>query len=343
MLRWLSFLFPKRPEFRFRILIVCRANITRSPTIAGLLRKRLEEDFPEVMEEIGIASAGVQGFHRAAADPVMRFMAQQAGVDLLPHSSQPVSARLIRDADLVLTLEEAHARQIVNRFRDTETKVFPLPKFGNSDLQPREWDIPDPTGKEAEEYTAFLEEADRQVNRILVLLEGQIRNSRENVVLIGNPGVGKSTLGRALAEETGWDFLDTDDLIEVREGCSLQSIVDRDGYLKLREIEGDLLQEIQTTQTVIATGGSAVYSTEAMTHLRQLGPIVWLQAEYETLQARIGDAADRGLAKPPDQTLEELFTEREDLYGRWAEVRILTSGQKPEDLVTELQKDWSPG
>jgi shikimate kinase len=134
--------------------------------------------------------------------------------------------------------------------------------------------------------------------------------------------VGKTTVGKALAEQLEWEFMDTDDLIEQREKCSLQEIVDQQGYEALRGLEEKVLLEVYAQNTVIATGGSVVYSTPGMTHLRNVGQLIWLQADPVALLERIGDPSGRGLAKPQEQSLEDLFIEREDLYARWAEVLI---------------------
>ena len=332
---WLLERFGRGPDFSIRILFVCRANITRSPYLEHRFRKRLQERFPEVAHDIGVASAGVEGFRRAAADPIIRYIASQRDVDLPPHASQAVSHRLIEQADWVFTLEERFSRQILNRFRDSEGNVFPLPMFGNSDLQRVDWDISDPTGKEGEDYEAFADWADEEVERLLDLFSAEMQGTRTNLVFIGLPGSGKSTLGRHLAEALEWEFLDTDDVIEQEAGESLQSIVDTKGYLSLREQEAKVLSALECTNTVIATGGSAVYSDSAMTHLRQLGPLVWLDVELEELLKRIGDPGERGLAKPPTQTLEELFHERNDLYPRWAEHRV-EAGLSVEDVLTQL-------
>src|SRR5664280_2182135 len=134
-----------------------------------------------------------------------------------------------------------------------------------------------------------------------------------NIVLIGMPGSGKSTVGVILAKMASLDFVDTDILIQ-RAGKSLQEIIDADGYLVLRRIEEEVLLKLDCCDHVIATGGSAVYSPTAISHLKEDGVIVFLDVDIETLQSRIRNYETRGLAKRPDQTLEELFSERLALY-----------------------------
>lgn len=143
-----------------------------------------------------------------------------------------------------------------------------------------------------------------------------------NIVLIGMPGAGKSTVGVILAKETAREFVDTDLLIQSAEGRMLQEIVDTDGYLALREIEEKVLLGLSVRHTVVATGGSAVYSERAMAHLKAHGTVVFLEVELATLERRVKDYRTRGLAKRPDQSFTDLFAERSVLYRRYAEVAI---------------------
>lgn len=143
-----------------------------------------------------------------------------------------------------------------------------------------------------------------------------------NIVLVGMPGSGKSTVGRMLSERLRCGFIDTDQLIESSRHRSLQDIVDRDGYQMLRKIEEEILLSIDTRNHVIATGGSAVYSERAMAHLRSIGRVVFLYANLASLEKRINNLVQRGLARRPGQTLAELFAEREALYRNSADLTI---------------------
>ncbi len=143
-----------------------------------------------------------------------------------------------------------------------------------------------------------------------------------NLVLIGMPGSGKSTVGIILAKKTSLAFVDTDVLIQASQQQSLQSIVDTQGYAALRKIEEALLLGLSLQNHVIATGGSAVYSDKAMTHLKSDGRIVFLDADINTLMRRIGDFSARGIAKRPGQSFAELFEERLTLYKRHADITI---------------------
>ena len=142
------------------------------------------------------------------------------------------------------------------------------------------------------------------------------------VTLIGMPGTGKSTIGVLLAKRLVLHFVDTDLLIQARTGESLQQTMDRDGYLHLRRIEEQVLLELNADEAVIATGGSAVYSEAAMAHLGSQSTIVHLDASLEVVRQRIGNFADRGIARAADQSLEDLYHERQALYRRWAQITI---------------------
>lgn len=135
-----------------------------------------------------------------------------------------------------------------------------------------------------------------------------------SVTLIGMPGAGKSTVGVLLAKLLGLDFVDTDLLIQVQESRTLQQIVDSDGHQHLRAVEEAVILETEFSGKVIATGGSAVYSSAAMQHLATFGPVVFIDVPYEVLLERLGDYAERGIAMSPQQTLEALYEERNALY-----------------------------
>ncbi len=157
-----------------------------------------------------------------------------------------------------------------------------------------------------------------------------------NIVLIGMPGSGKSTVGIILAKLTSRSFIDTDVLIQTREVRSLQDIVDHDGYLFLREIEEKTLLGLDLRNHVIATGGSAVYSPAAMRHLKSDGVITFLDVNLETLKVRVSDYATRGLAKRPDQNVDDLFAERSALYRKYADMTIDCAGVGHEEVCARI-------
>lgn len=157
-----------------------------------------------------------------------------------------------------------------------------------------------------------------------------------SLILIGMPGAGKSTLGVMLAKALAKDFVDTDVLIQLQQGKTLQDIVDTDGYLKLRDIEEKVLLSTHYPNHIIATGGSAVYSGTAMQHLKHFGPIVFLDVSLDELSSRIKDFDSRGLARKPNQSLKELYDERRSLYQTYATITINCSGKSHEQILAEI-------
>lgn len=154
------------------------------------------------------------------------------------------------------------------------------------------------------------------------------------ISLIGMPGAGKSTVGVLLAKLMGLRFRDTDLDIQVFAGRTLQDILDREGHLKLRDIERKVLMEISLDQSVISTGGSVVYSDEAMQRLRNAGPVIYLEVDLVTLEQRISAAPLRGIASSTDQSFADVFLERTPLYRRYADVTV-SSKDGPAEAVAE--------
>lgn len=147
-----------------------------------------------------------------------------------------------------------------------------------------------------------------------------------NLVFIGMPGSGKSTVGVLVAKRLGLGFVDTDLLIQQEAGRTLQEIVDQDGYQALRNIEEQVLLNLDVQGHVISTGGSAVYSDAAMKHLKADGTVVFLDIPLDVVIERIGDYSLRGISRRPDQSLAELFDERFALYTRYADVTVKGAG-----------------
>lgn len=136
------------------------------------------------------------------------------------------------------------------------------------------------------------------------------------------PGAGKSTSGRLLAQLLNYELIDSDDLICQQHQRSLQNIVSEDGYMKLRQFEEQVILGIDVEKTVIATGGSAVYSSTAMRHLSGISKIVYLHVPYDVIADRIQNLDTRGLAKQPQQTLLDLYHERKSLYEKYADITV---------------------
>lgn len=159
-----------------------------------------------------------------------------------------------------------------------------------------------------------------------------VHSASRNLVFIGMPGSGKSTVGVLVAKRLGLGFIDTDLLIQQAEGRTLQEIVDQDGYLALRKVEERVLLGLQERGGVISTGGSAVYSERAMDHLRQAGTVVFLDIPLSVVRERIGDYSLRGISRRPGQSLEALYNERFALYSRYADLTVPGQGLTQEEV-----------
>ncbi len=165
----------------------------------------------------------------------------------------------------------------------------------------------------------------------------EIQGAR-NIVLIGMPGAGKSTVGNLLAKDLGYGFVDTDRLIERVTGRLLQDIVDCAGYMALRRIEEKVISSLALERHVIATGGSVVYGFAAMENLKANGVIIFLDVPLDTLRKRIRNFGERGIAKRPGQTFEALFEERVSLYARYANFTVDGSAPDPTAVVNRIHQ-----
>lgn len=162
-------------------------------------------------------------------------------------------------------------------------------------------------------------------------------NSKLNsIVLIGMPGAGKSTLGVLLAKELGMGFVDTDVAIQVREGKTLQEILDASDYINLRHLEEQVLLTEQIDGKVVATGGSAVYSEAGMARLKDSATLVFLDVPLEELEKRISNFDSRGIARKPNQSLESLYQERCKLYRNYADISVDCSQQSLEQSLQSV-------
>lgn len=149
-------------------------------------------------------------------------------------------------------------------------------------------------------------------------------SEKNNIVLIGMPGAGKSTLGIVLAKIVGYDFIDADLVIQNQCDKTLQKLLDACGPEGFIAVENQVLSDLKAERSVIATGGSAVYSDEAMKHLSEIGRVVYLQISYDELKSRLSDLQERGvvLKNGVGMSLHELFDERKPLYEKYAEVTV---------------------
>ena len=155
----------------------------------------------------------------------------------------------------------------------------------------------------------------------------------DNIILIGMPASGKSTVGVILAKILGYDFVDTDLLIQKRERMKLEEIIETRGLEGFLGTEGEVCAAIEADRTVIATGGSAVYSSEAMEHLKELGTVIYLRVDRAELEHRIGDMRHRGVAIQDGQTFADMYRERSALYERWADVTVDEGSMTLEDTA----------
>lgn len=160
----------------------------------------------------------------------------------------------------------------------------------------------------------------------------------ENVVLIGMPGAGKSTLGVVLAKILGYEFIDADLLIQGKLDKTLQKIIDACGPDGFIEVENEVLCALSATHAVIATGGSAVYSDEAMRHLSSIGTVVYLKVSYEELESRLGGLHERGVVMKNGMgmSLADLYEERSPLYDKYADLTIDIDGLSVRDAARRL-------
>lgn len=157
-----------------------------------------------------------------------------------------------------------------------------------------------------------------------------------NVILIGMPGVGKSTLGVLLAKSLGMTFLDTDLVIQNREGALLRELIARHGIDGFLALEGEVCAGLAAEHSVIATGGSVVYEPQGMAHLRQLGTVVYLKLGYRALSRRLGNLKNRGVVLRPGQTLRMLYDERVPLYEKYAHITVDCGGQDIEHTLARV-------
>ncbi len=156
------------------------------------------------------------------------------------------------------------------------------------------------------------------------------------ISLIGMAGVGKSTIGQALARELGWAFVDSDHIIEALYGARLQTVTDELGKDAFLDVEDAVVASLRLQRAVIATGGSVVYRERCMRHLQSLGPIVYLDAPLDIIEERISRNPQRGLAIAPGQTIADIFHEREALYQRYCTIRCAAHPYAPAQCVRWL-------
>ncbi|HIZ07823.1 MAG TPA: shikimate kinase [Candidatus Eubacterium avistercoris] len=160
----------------------------------------------------------------------------------------------------------------------------------------------------------------------------------KNIILIGMPGVGKSTIGVILAKVLGYQFLDADLLIQKSEGKLLKDIIAEKGTEGFIQVENRVNSRIEAENAIIATGGSAVYGKEAMEHLKSIGTVVYLKQSLSVLEKRLRNIRNRGVVLKKGQTLKDLYRERTALYEKYADVTVDEYGLDIEETVQAVQK-----
>lgn len=157
-----------------------------------------------------------------------------------------------------------------------------------------------------------------------------------NITLIGMAGAGKSTIGRALAKHLGYTFIDVDHLIREKTGMPLQTLIDKEGDLAFIRFEEEVILRIeQVDRSVISPGGSVIYSEKAMTHLKTISKIIFLDTEFRSISKRLPNARKRGIVGLRDRSLKELFEERMVLYQKYADFSIKLNGKENIQEITE--------
>lgn len=158
----------------------------------------------------------------------------------------------------------------------------------------------------------------------------------KNIVLIGMPGAGKSTVGVVLAKKLGYRFIDSDLVIQDAYGKLLHELIEEHGVEGFWQIENDINASLNVEKSIIATGGSVIYGSEAMEHLREIGTVVYLKLSYEEIEERLGDLNARGVTLKPGQDLMALYEERIPMYEKYAHITIECDNKMLREIVKEI-------
>lgn len=159
-----------------------------------------------------------------------------------------------------------------------------------------------------------------------------------NIILIGMPGCGKSTVGVILAKTLGIGFIDTDLIIQQRENRLLQNIIDTDGIDYFLNCEADAVKSLDCDNCVVATGGSVVYREDAVQHLKSNGKIIFLDVPLDEIKMRLNNINTRGIAAKKNKSIEDIYNERIALYNKYADVIIKTDSESVEKTVEKICK-----
>ena len=158
----------------------------------------------------------------------------------------------------------------------------------------------------------------------------------KNIIFIGMPASGKSTVGVVVAKRLGYEFIDTDLLIQKQEKKLLKEIIAEVGNEGFLQIENQVNRDVVAENAIISPGGSVVYCKEAMEHFKEIGTIVYLQVPYETINRRISNAKNRGVVLKEGQTLKDLYDERTALFEKYADYTISEAGLDLEETIDKV-------
>lgn len=162
-----------------------------------------------------------------------------------------------------------------------------------------------------------------------------------NIILIGMPGAGKSTVGVVLAKKMGFKFIDSDLVIQEKTGKLLHDIIQEEGPDGFNAIEDEINSSINTNYSVIATGGSAIYGKNAMEHFKSIGKIVYLKQPFDEIEHRLGDLNERGVSIKDGQTLYDLYNEREPFYEKYADIVVNCNNKMIKTIVEEIKTKYN--
>lgn len=162
--------------------------------------------------------------------------------------------------------------------------------------------------------------------------------NKDNIILIGMPGCGKSTAGVVLAKFLGYDFVDTDIVIQEKTGKLLHELIAEHGQEGFTQLEEEINAAVCPHRSVIAPGGSVIYGPKAMKHFQEIGMIIYLKLPYEELAERLGNLTSRGVVLKNGQTLQDLYLERVPYYEKYADIIIEESGMSVEETIEEIRR-----
>lgn len=159
---------------------------------------------------------------------------------------------------------------------------------------------------------------------------------KSNIVLVGMPGSGKSTIGRLLSNRTAMPFIDTDLLIKNKANKGLQDIINKDGIDAFLKLEEETILELSASNSIISTGGSVIYSEKAMLHLKETGLVIFLDITYADMRKRIKNAIDRGIVIREGQSFFDMYNERMPLYNKYSDIALKCSGKSSKEIADTI-------